>query len=160
MIFIFKNFIPVWFLSLFVQRCPDKIAVIISDAMRYECGEELNKRISNTFKAKTTLHSAISAVPSYTALGMAALLPHNKIEYSGTDVLVDGINSASSENREKILNSFTEGKVYKFVDDFVDENLTKDKIDSLIDKIITENEIPEDSGSDEVSGEETQPASN
>ena len=40
------------FYNKFVRTCPDKIAVIISDAMRYECGEELNKRISNTFLDK------------------------------------------------------------------------------------------------------------
>ena len=131
------NSLKQWeFYSKFVQRCPDKIAVIISDAMRYECGEELNKRISNTFKAKTTLHSAISAVPSYTALGMAALLPHNKIEYSGTDVLVDGINSASSENREKILNSFTEGKVYKYEDFIKAQNFTRIKAEIAGQKVI------------------------
>lgn len=144
------------FYNKFVRTCPDKIAVIISDAMRFECGEELNKRISNTFKAKTTLYPAISTIPSYTALGMACLLPHNKIEYSGSDVLVDGISSASSENREKILNSFVEGKVYKYEEFIKPQNSTRIKseiagkkviyiyhntIDAMGDHIETENKV-------------------
>ena len=144
------------FYNKFVRTCPDKIAVIISDAMRYECGEELNKRISNTFKAKTTLYPAISTIPSYTALGMACLLPHNKIEYSGSDVLIDGISSTSSENREKILNSFVEGKVYKYEEFIKPQNSTRIKseiagqkviyiyhntIDAMGDHIETENKV-------------------
>lgn len=144
------------FYNKFVRTCPDKIAVIISDAMRYECGEELNKRISNTFKAKSTLYPAVSTIPSYTALGMACLLPHNKIEYSGADVLVDGINSASSENREKILNSFVEGKVYKYEEFIKPQNSTRIKteiagqkviyiyhntIDAMGDNLATENKV-------------------
>lgn len=125
------NTLKQWdFYNKFVRNSSEKIAVIISDALRYECGEELNKRISNTFKAKTTLFSGISTVPSYTALGMACLLPHNKIEYVGSDVVVDGISSASSENREKILNSFTDGKVYKYDEFIKPQNFTRIKTET------------------------------
>ena len=131
------NAVKQWdFYNKFVKSCPDKIAIIISDALRYECGEELNKRISNLFKAKTTLIPAISSVPSYTALGMASLLPHNKIDYIGSDVYVDGISSQSNDNREKILNSFTDGKVYVYKDFVNPQNYAKIKTDIAGKKVI------------------------
>lgn len=151
------NAIKQWdFYNKFVKPCPEKIAVIISDALRYECGEELNKRISNAFKVKSTLNFAVSTLPSYTALGMASLLPHNKIEYVGADVYVDGINSSSIENREKILNTFVEGKVYKFEEFNKPQNSIRikseiagqkviyiyhDSIDAMGDKTSTENKV-------------------
>ena len=43
-------------------------------------------------------------LPSYTKLGMAALLPNKRIEInSNYDVLIDGINSNGTENRDRIL---------------------------------------------------------
>lgn len=40
-------------------------------------------------------------IPSYTKLGMASLLTHGVIEINDKgDVLVDGINSASTESRK------------------------------------------------------------
>lgn len=99
-----------------VAKSNDKVAVIISDALRYEVGDELNKKLSNSFKAKTTLYPALSALPSYTALGMASLLPYNKLNYVGGDVQIDGISTQGSENRERILNEFTDGKVYVYKD--------------------------------------------
>ena len=151
------NAVKQWdFYSKFVKPCPEKIAIIISDALRYECGEELNKRISNAFKVKSTLNFAVSTLPSYTALGMASLLPHNKIEYAGADVYVDGINSSSIENREKILNTFVEGKVYKFEEFNKPQNSVRikseiagqkviyiyhDSIDAMGDKTSTENKV-------------------
>lgn len=39
--------------------------------------------------------------------------------------------------------------IYNFVEDFVENNLTQDKIESIIDKIISDNEVPEDDGNTE-----------
>jgi uncharacterized protein (TIGR02687 family) len=48
--------------------------------------------------------SQLGVLPSYTALGMASLLPHKTLAYKGTDVLVDGRSSAAGE-RDGILQS-------------------------------------------------------
>lgn len=82
-----------------------KAVVLISDAMRFEVAKELESRILglNKFEAKT--EAMLGVLPSYTQLGMAALLPHKELAHSpnGDPVLVDGQKSDGSANRAKIL---------------------------------------------------------
>ena len=82
-----------------------KVFVIISDALRYEVAEELMRDINTKNRFKATLSSQLGILPSYTALGMASLLPHTEYGYKeGTDtVLVDGKPCASLEQRSVIL---------------------------------------------------------
>jgi TIGR02687 family protein len=82
-----------------------KVFVIISDAFRYEVAEELTRDINSKFRFKAMLSSQLGVLPSYTALGMAALLPRREYGYKGdTDqVFVDGHPCASLEQRGAIL---------------------------------------------------------
>ena len=78
--------------------------VIISDAMRYEIAEELTGYLNGTYRVQAELSSQLGVLPSYTALGMASLLPHSKLEYTEKgDVLADGMPTASLEQRNGIL---------------------------------------------------------
>ncbi len=79
--------------------------VIISDALRYEIAEELAGVINSQYRFKAELSAMLGVLPSYTALGMAALLPHKSIAYKEmTDViLVDGQSCVGFEQRSKIL---------------------------------------------------------
>jgi uncharacterized protein (TIGR02687 family) len=83
-----------------------KVYVIISDAMRYEVGEELLRLIRKEDRYDAQLDPVLSMLPSYTQMGMAALLPNHSItieeDESGT-VLVDGQSSKGTQNRNKIL---------------------------------------------------------
>ena len=80
--------------------------VIISDAMRYEVAEELTGYLNGTYRVEAKLSSQLGVLPSYTALGMASLLPHSKLEYSEKgDVLADGMPTASLEQRDEILST-------------------------------------------------------
>ena len=80
--------------------------VIISDAMRYEAAEELTGYLNGTYRVEAKLSSQLGVLPSYTALGMASLLPHSKLEYSEKgDVLADGKPTASLEQRDEILST-------------------------------------------------------
>ena len=80
--------------------------VIISDAMRYEVAEELTGYLNGTYRVEAKLSSQLGVLPSYTALGMASLLPHSKLEYSEKgDVLADGKPTASLEQRNEILST-------------------------------------------------------
>ena len=85
-----------------------KIVVIISDALRYEIGEELAGRIRSLDRFDAKIEPMLGSLPSYTQLGMASLLPNKVLaisdDESGT-VLVDGQSSSGSENRAKILSS-------------------------------------------------------
>lgn len=83
--------------------------VIISDAFRYECAKELNEKLK-VFGTKSDIYYMLGLVPSYTQLGMAALLPNQELSRDpnykdkGSDsIFVDGMNSVGIENREKIL---------------------------------------------------------
>ena len=80
--------------------------VIISDAMRYEVAEELTGYLNGTYRVQAKLSSQLGVLPSYTALGMASLLPHSKLEYTEKgDVLADGKPTASLEQRNGILST-------------------------------------------------------
>jgi len=90
-----------------------KVFVIISDALRYEVGEELLGRIRQEDRYDAALLPALTLLPSYTQLGMAALLPHTSLAFDtqniGT-VLVDGNSSQGTENRRKILDRALPGR--------------------------------------------------
>lgn len=80
--------------------------VIISDALRYEAAEELTRELNGKYRFEAELGSQLGVLPSYTALGMACLLPHKKLEYKANgDVLVDGQPTASLDQRSQILAS-------------------------------------------------------
>ena len=87
-------------------RKDNKVCVIISDAMRYEIGEELLSLIRQEDRYSAELEPALSMLPSYTQLGMAALLPNKSLAIADNDtgtVLVDGQSSQGTANRIKIL---------------------------------------------------------
>lgn len=87
-----------------------KVAVIISDGMRYEVGEELANRIEGQGHLKAEIDAMLGMVPSYTQLGMAALLPHNTLEIrSDGSVLADGGSTLGMANRAKVLSSGLQG---------------------------------------------------
>lgn len=83
-----------------------KVCVIISDALRFEVGEELLGLIRQEDRYEAKIEPALSMLPSYTQLGMAALLPNKEISFAedktGT-VFVDGQSSQGTVNRNKIL---------------------------------------------------------
>ena len=80
--------------------------VIISDAFRYEAAEELTRELNGKYRFEAKLSSQLGVLPSHTTLGMAALLPHKKLEYKPNgEVLVDGQSMASLDQRSQILAS-------------------------------------------------------
>ncbi|MBV8236763.1 MAG: BREX-1 system phosphatase PglZ type A [Acidimicrobiia bacterium] len=80
--------------------------VIISDAFRFEAAQELAQTLNGKYRFEATLASQLGVLPSYTALGMASLLPHKTLTYMPTgDVLVDGKPTSSTEQRDEILKS-------------------------------------------------------
>jgi conserved hypothetical protein TIGR02687 len=82
----------------------ERLVVLISDGLRYESAVELNVLLNNEQKGASELESMLGVVPSYTALGMAALLPHKSITVTDkADIIIDGISTKGTENREKIL---------------------------------------------------------
>ena len=82
-----------------------KTAVIISDAFRYGCAVELFAEFEKDPKREPVIKPMISSIPSYTALGMASLLPNKEIRYDDETILIDGVKCKSTEERNNILNS-------------------------------------------------------
>ena len=83
-----------------------KVFVIISDAFRYEAAQELTEHLNGKYRMEAKLDSQLGVLPSYTSLGMAALLPHKTISYKNTDtVLADDQSTMSFDQRAKILES-------------------------------------------------------
>jgi uncharacterized protein (TIGR02687 family) len=84
-----------------------KLFVIISDALRYETMKELQQRIDKENRMKTEMKPAmVSTQPSYTQLGMAALLPHSVLSYDKDrtdEVFADGMSTKGTESRDKVL---------------------------------------------------------
>ncbi|SFE76276.1 TIGR02687 family protein [Marinobacter sp. DSM 26671] len=94
-------------------RKDKRICVIISDAMRYEIGDELLGLIRQEDRYSAELEPALSTLPSYTQLGMAALLPNKSLAIADNDtgtVLVDGQSSQGTVNRTKILQAALAGR--------------------------------------------------
>lgn len=87
-----------------------KTVVIISDALRYECGVELMDILNENAQYDADLSLMISNVPAYTKLGMASLLPHKSISYNDKwNVIVDGIDASTFDARGKVLKLYNEG---------------------------------------------------
>jgi uncharacterized protein (TIGR02687 family) len=88
------------------RRRDQKICVIISDALRYEIAEELLGRIRSLDRYEAGIEPMFGALPSYTQLGMASLLPNSDLRIADNDtatVIADGQSSQGLENRRKIL---------------------------------------------------------
>ena len=82
-----------------------KAVVIISDALRYEVAEELGSLIRKEDRFDASLDAVLGVLPSYTQLGMAALLPHSTLKHSadGKTVLADDQPTNGTVLRGKIL---------------------------------------------------------
>jgi uncharacterized protein (TIGR02687 family) len=83
-----------------------RVFVVISDAFRFEAAAELVDQLNSRSRVKARLEAMLGVLPSYTALGMASLLPHQRLAYKGNaslDVTVDGQPSSTLEQRSAIL---------------------------------------------------------
>ncbi|QNA72476.1 BREX-1 system phosphatase PglZ type A [Streptomyces sp. So13.3] len=91
-----------------LHRKDRRVVVIISDALRFEVADELKSEINGLDKYSAVLDAEstmLGVLPSYTQMGMAALLPHTTIGPTGKDdqVQVDGQAAGGVANRSKIL---------------------------------------------------------
>ena len=140
-----------------VRYAKDRVVVIISDAMRYEVGASLYERLQSDEKCTATLSAMQSVLPSVTRVGMAALLPHQKLTIVDADnVLADDMPTIDLKQREAILqkaNSKSRAIQYDDIKGMsVDElravfagqevvYVYHDQIDARGDKLKTENEV-------------------
>ena len=106
------------FYSRNIKNAKERTVVIISDALRYEVGKELLQRMQDDPKCTAKLEVQLSVLPSYTRLGMAALLPHSELTMTGDfKVLVDGLSCENLSERETILQKYNRDGVCVQFDD-------------------------------------------
>ena len=92
------------FYSKNVSGTRERVVVFISDAMRYEVGQQLFEMLTMDAKCSAKLTPAVSTVPSYTQLGMAALLPHVSLELQpDSTVTILGKKTVGTAAREAVL---------------------------------------------------------
>lgn len=145
------------FYNKYIQYNRDKVVVIISDAMRYEVGHSLFLKLQGDEKCTTKMDAMLGVLPSYTKLGMAALLPHQKLEITDEyKVLVDEMPCDDLKQREAVLKKYSPNSRCVQLDDL--KSMKKDglreiftgmdvvyiyhnQIDARGDKPNTENEV-------------------
>jgi uncharacterized protein (TIGR02687 family) len=94
-----------------------KVAVIISDALRYEVADELRTALLKDPRKEAELAPMMAGIPSTTALGMASLLPHNTLLLRDGAFLVDGESSSGTKNRARALQRYQpEAQAVRFDD--------------------------------------------
>lgn len=141
-----------------IVKADVRTVVIISDALRYEVGYEISQKLRKEANVKEIkIEAMLTDLPSRTFLGMANLLPCKKerdIDLVSARVLIDGIDSQGTENREKILKTSCEESSAISFNNFYKMNRAKqeefikgkkviyiyhDSIDAIGDKGKTEN---------------------
>ncbi len=106
------------FYRKYINDNNNKLFVIISDAMRYEIGDELTSLIRQEDRYDAKISPMITSLPSYTQLGMASLLPNTNLtiinkeadEKIGANVDVDGIPAVGLSGRLKVLQTVNDIK--------------------------------------------------
>ena len=145
------------FYNKHVRNAKERTVVIISDAMRYEVGQELFKRMIDDPKCSAKLDVQLSVLPSYTRLGMASLLPHNTLTMTDDfRVLADDVLCNDLAGRQTVLQKHQANGVCVQFDDIkgLKKNELRDiftgmqvvyvyhnQIDARGDKATTEDEV-------------------
>lgn len=112
------------FFSTYIRPILDKestkVFVIISDALRYEAGYELHQRLNQRANGQATISPLFGSLPSYTQLGMAALLPNSELTINKKVVYTGEHPTNGLENREKILKEGNQDAVAYHLEDLFD----------------------------------------
>ncbi|CAI8826168.1 TIGR02687 family protein [Priestia megaterium] len=106
-----------------IEGTRERVFVIISDALRYEAGKELADKFGQRLNAEVKISSMQSTVPTYTQVGMAALLPGKITDISSDgQVYVDGVSTKGIQNRNKVLQMHEPGSVALNMEQFISLN--------------------------------------
>ena len=95
------------FYNRYIKNSKERTVVIISDAMRYEVGRQLFLQMQDDPKCTAKMETMLGILPSYTRLGMAALLPHSSLSMKDDyTVLADERNCDNLADRQTILQMY------------------------------------------------------
>ena len=106
------------------------VFVIVSDAFRYESGEELCSLLNQSNKCDAKIEPMIATLPTYTKSGMASLLPHTNLSFDieKDAILADDQNVAGTAARSAFLSKALDGKgVALTFDEFKQQTANREK---------------------------------
>ena len=145
------------FYNRYIKNSKERTVVIISDAMRYEVGRQLFLQMQDDPKCTARIETMLGILPSYTRLGMAALLPHSTLSMKDDyTVLVDEKNCDNLTERQTILQMYQPDALCLQFDDIKNRKIAElreiftgrpllyvyhDQIDARGDKANTEDEV-------------------
>ena len=117
------------FHRLLVAGTHRRTVVIISDALRYEAGIELADHLRSLGRGAVSVNPWYTMLPSITALGMAALLPHRELTLGvrGKDQVIveaDGQSTSGIDARRTILEA-ADGRAFTY------EELASDSVKAM-----------------------------
>ena len=144
------------FISRFIKN-DERVFVIISDGLRFETGVELTNLLNQEIRGAAETYFMQGVVPSTTKFGMATLLPRKDIKLTEkVELMVDGLSTQGTENRQKVLSSYTVESLAIQYQDMLDMKRADYKetfegkkliyiyhnvIDAIGDKSLTEREV-------------------
>ena len=145
------------FYNRYIKNSKERTVVIISDAMRYEVGRQLFLQMQDDPKCTAKMETMMGVLPSYTRLGMAALLPHSTLSMKDDyTVLVDERNCDNLADRQTILQMYQPDALCLQFDDIKNRKIAElreiftgrqllyvyhNQIDARGDKANTEDEV-------------------
>ena len=145
------------FYNGYINQCKERTVVIISDAMRYEVGRELFDRMMDDPHCTANLTAMMSVLPSYTRLGMAALLPHETLVMKDDyEIYADDVLCNDLSGRQSVLKKYSKDSACVQFDDLKNLKIPAlreiftgkqvvyvyhNQIDARGDKVNTEDEV-------------------
>lgn len=113
-----------------IKPLQKKVAVIISDALRYEVAQELIGELAKS-KHMATLRPALAMLPTETKYCKPSLLPHKELKLSvlssQIEMSVDGAVLNTTEKRSEHINGFKEGAICVPFETLADYNQDKNR---------------------------------
>lgn len=135
----------------------ERVIVVISDALRYECAKELMDRLELDEKCDAKIDCMLGVLPSVTSVGMASLLPHDDLQVDDKmNVTVNGAACGDLDARQKILQSYNPDNAAVAFDDIAKASKARvrellqgknivyiyhNQVDARGDKAASENEV-------------------
>lgn len=108
------------FIRPLVGATRERIFVLVSDALRFEIGQELAENFRQRLNTEVNLIPMQATLPSYTQIGMASLLP-GKITDVRADrtVYVNDVSTKGLQNRNRILQMHEPDSIALKMEEFI-----------------------------------------
>lgn len=95
------------FYDRYIKNSNDRVVVIVSDAFRYEVAQSLFEKLISDEKCNAKMTPMQGVIPSYTPLGMSAVLPHTQLIYNENyNVVADGKICSTTDQKASLLSNY------------------------------------------------------